>query len=198
MEPISKLPPPIWLESTSSTNSALREGLKGYDNLSSISALSQSAGRGQGSHTWFSSPGANLTFSILYRFEALSANKALVITQITTLAISDYLRSKGIAARIKWPNDIWVGDKKICGILIENVVCGGFITESIVGIGLNLNETSWPSDLPNPISLKELTSRTYDLRSELAQLLQFIQKRFAEQDDETRLSEEFQNLLFHI
>ena len=155
--------------------------MAGLDNLSIIAARRQTAGRGQGDHTWYATPGANLTFSILYRFDGdfrLGASDAILITQVTTLALRDYLLSRDVEARIKWPNDIWVGDRKICGILIENILVGGEIRESIVGIGLNLNETGWPDTLPNPVSLSELTGKQYDVAGELEALSEKISRRF--------------------
>ena len=113
MEPYEPAAPIIWLESAESTNKVLRSRSGRLDNLSIIAARSQTAGRGQGDHTWFSSPDTNLTFSILYRFEGdcrIAASEAILITQVTTLALRDYLLEKGVEASIKWPNDIWVGD----------------------------------------------------------------------------------------
>ena len=167
----------FWLESTDSTNYALRARLSELDNLSIVAAREQTAGRGQGTHTWFATPGRNLTFTILYRFGTacpLAASDAILITQVTTLALRDYLLANGVEARIKWPNDIWVGDRKICGILIENSLEGASVRESIVGIGLNLNETGWPAELPNPVSLTELTGKTYRLEAELERLQKAI------------------------
>jgi len=171
----------LWLETADSTNQELRRRMAGLDNLSIIAARRQTAGRGQGDHTWYATPGANLTFSILYRFDGdfrLGASDAILITQVTTLALRDYLLSRDVEARIKWPNDIWVGDRKICGILIENILVGGEIRESIVGIGLNLNETGWPDTLPNPVSLSELTGKQYDVAGELEALSEKISRRF--------------------
>ena len=170
MKPTAGAPSILWLESTDSTNYALRARRSGLDNLSIVAAKGQTAGRGQGTHTWYATPGRNLTFSILYRFGEdcpLAAADAILITQVTTLALRDYLLAHGVEARIKWPNDIWVGDRKICGILIENTLEGAAVRESIVGIGLNLNETGWPAELPNPVSLTELTGRRYRLQPEL-------------------------------
>ena len=169
MEPSDSRAQIIWLDEADSTNRVLRERLQGLDNLSIVAAVAQTAGRGQGSHTWYASPGENLTFSILYRYEELcqiAASEMILVTQVTTLALRDYLLGHGIEARIKWPNDIWVGDRKICGILIENTLEGAAVRESIVGIGLNLNETGWPAELPNPVSLTELTGRRYRLQPE--------------------------------
>lgn len=196
----------IWLDSAKSTNSELRMRLGELDNLSVIAAVEQTAGRGQGSHTWYSSPRTNLTFSILYRFPEdgqglLKVADMLLVTQITTLGIRDYLLSKGITAGIKWPNDIWVGDRKICGILIENILDGDRIEASIVGIGLDVNEETWPEELPNPVSMKQLTGFHYELVSELEELCESISKRyFQSMDEEGRksLEKEFTEHMFRL
>ena len=204
MKPTDRSPRILWLESTESTNNALRTRLEACDNLSIVAARCQTAGRGQGSHSWFSSPGKNLTFSILYRYEgdfSLAASDALLITQVTTLALRDYLLGHGVEARIKWPNDIWVGARKICGILIENILEGAFIRASIVGIGLNLNETGWPEGLPNPVSLHELTGRSYDPDTELVKLENELRRRFgllADADGRASLQEEFGKYMFRL
>ena len=204
MEPSNAGADILWLETVDSTNSELRKRISGLDNLSIVATRAQTAGRGQGTHTWYATPGKNLTFSILYRFEgacALAASDALLITQVTTLALRDYLLAHGVQARIKWPNDIWVDDRKICGILIENAVEGGRVRESIVGIGLNLNETDWPAELPNPVSLHELTGRSYDPAAELEALHKEIRRRFgllASPDGRCSLQEEFGKFMFRL
>ena len=204
MEPSDSRAQIIWLDEADSTNRVLRERLQGLDNLSIVAAVSQTAGRGQGTHTWYASPGENLTFSILYRFEGscrVAVADILYVTQLTTLALRDYLLGHGVEARIKWPNDIWVADRKICGILIENILEEGFLRESIVGIGLNLNESGWPADLPNPVSLHELTGKRYDVRAELCQLEKEIRRRFAflgSDDGRKSLQEEFGKYMFRL
>ena len=191
----------MWLDKVESTNKSLREALPHSDNLSVIAAVEQMAGRGQGSHSWHSLRGQNLTFSILFKPSALAAGKILLITCATTLGILDYLSSKGIRARIKWPNDIWVGDKKICGILIENILREGLVDSSIIGVGLNLNQVEWPSDLPNPVSLKELTGKSYDTAEELEGLANKICRRLTsigDSDGESELQEEFGKKVFRL
>ena len=170
----------IWLESTDSTNAELRRRLDQSDDLSIIATETQSAGRGQGDHVWHSAPGQNLTFSILLRHRSLKASDALAVTSIMALGICDYLHTKGIEPWIKWPNDIWVGEKKICGILVENCIRAGMIDFSIVGVGLDLNQTDWPSELPNPVSLKDLTGLEYDTHEELCQLSDALARRSAQ------------------
>ena len=166
-----------WLDSTDSTNDELRRRLDQSGNLTIIATGKQSAGRGQGDHTWHSAPGQNLTFSILLRHRLLKASDALAVTSIMALGIRDYLRTKGIEPWIKWPNDIWVGEKKICGILVENCIFAGKIDFSIVGVGLDLNQTDWPSELPNPVSLKDLTGQDYDTHEELRKLSEALARR---------------------
>ena len=204
MKPSDADPYIIWLETADSTNSVLKRQIQALDNLSIVAAIEQTAGRGQGAHTWYASPGANLTFSILYRFDgdcAIAVSDVILVTQVTTLAIRDYLLRYGVEARIKWPNDIWVSDRKICGILIENTLEDGFVRESVVGIGLNVNETEWPESLPNPVSLRELTGLSYDLRRELPVLQNEIRRRFgqlASPGGRCSLQEEFGKYMFRL
>jgi len=196
----------IWLEETDSTNRALRRHIGDYDSLSFLAAYGQTAGRGQGDHTWFSTPGKNLTFSFLLRYSEflghpLATDDALLITCVTTLGIRDYLLTHRVKADIKWPNDIWVDGKKICGILIENILEDGAIRESIIGVGLNLNETGWPPELPNPVSLSELTGRKYDPAAELEALSNEICRRcamLAQPDGSVSLQEEFGKYMFRL
>ena len=162
-----------WYDTVESTNDEARRLLGELDNLSVIAARCQTAGRGQGDHKWHSRPGENLTFSVVLKFGGegalapLAARDALLITETVTLALRLYMEDEGIKARIKWPNDIYVGDLKVCGILIENILKGPDVGSSIIGIGLNLNQTVFPEDIPNPTSLSLLTGRSYDPESEL-------------------------------
>ena len=169
--------------------------------MSVIATVEQTAGRGQGTHTWYSTKGLNLTFSMLFNPRDLVTDDMLLITCATTLGLRDYLLEKGVEARIKWPNDIWVGDRKICGILIENILKGKQIRHSIIGIGLNLNEERWPEELPNPVSLKQLTGIHYDTVKELEALVSKICRRFALMDTSngrSSLQEEFEKYLFRL
>ena len=93
-----------------------------------------------------------------------------------TWALREFLASEGITARIKWPNDIYVGDLKICGILIENILDGSNVSASIIGVGLNLNQTDFPSDIPNPTSISLLTGRRYDPARTLERLCGYISR----------------------
>ncbi len=168
-----------WYDTVESTNDEARKAVGGLDNLSVIAAGCQTAGRGQGDHKWHSRPWENLTFSVVMKFgegglAPLAARDMLLITETVTLALRRYLLRKRVSARIKWPNDIYVGDRKICGILIENILHGPEVSSSIVGIGLNLNQTEFPPDLPNPVSLSLLTGRSYDPVKELELFMRIL------------------------
>ena len=112
-----------------------------------------------------------MLFSLLLRPTIIPAAEQFIITELVTLAIinvlQDYVRQQ---ITIKWPNDIYVGDKKLCGILIENALCGPTIDTCIVGIGININQELFKSDAPNPVSLKQLNGRDNDRREILEEM----------------------------
>ena len=143
----------IWLEEVESTNKYVRSHIQELDNLSVVSAECQTAGRGQGDHTWHSEPGMNLTFSILVKNPSIAPAEQARISTDVAQSIVQLLDEHSIKAWIKPPNDIWVEDKKICGILIEHSLRGNRISWTIIGIGLNVNQTVFPADLPNPTSI---------------------------------------------
>ncbi|MBR5924327.1 MAG: biotin--[Bacteroidales bacterium] len=195
-----------WLDCTDSTNLDVRRRLHTLDNLSVIAARFQTAGRGQGDHIWVSPEAENLTFSLLMRFgegglSPLPAMEAVRITHTATLALHSFLAEEGVEARIKWPNDIWVGDRKICGMLIENILDGANVACSIVGIGLNLNQKEFDPSLPNPVSLYQLTGCTYPLETTLIRLYKEICRRAAQldtSDGRYELERNFNKYVFHL
>lgn len=110
-----------------------------------IMAVEQTAGKGQMGAQWHSDPGSNLTFSVFLNSVNLSVDRQFLLTKIVSLTLVDLLASFGISAKVKWPNDIYIGDRKIAGVLIENVLQGKSISRSIVGIGLNVNQQHFNS-----------------------------------------------------
>ncbi len=138
-------------EQTTSTNDDARDAMYSHGDV--IVANKQSAGRGQRGHTWISDEGLNATFSVVLEPLSLPAREQFIISQITALSIVDVLAEYGISAKIKWTNDIYVGDKKICGILIENTLAGSTLSRSIIGIGININQQVFDPSLPNPTSI---------------------------------------------
>lgn len=116
----------------------------------------QTAGRGQRGNHWEAEPGKNLTFSILLRPASLRAACQFELSMVVSLAITDSIGAllpPASAPSIKWPNDIYIGDEKVCGILIENKLSGAFIERSIAGVGININQRRFLSDAPNPTSV---------------------------------------------
>ncbi|WP_372775690.1 biotin--[acetyl-CoA-carboxylase] ligase [Mangrovibacterium sp.] len=134
----------------------------------------QSAGRGHLANKWESEPGKNLTFSIFIRPNFLPIEKTYLLSKVVCLGIESFLTPFVDHVKIKWPNDIYVDDRKICGILIENGIMNDQICQSIIGIGLNINQVKFRSDAPNPVSLSQLTGEQYDLLELIKALLKQI------------------------
>lgn len=143
----------LWLDKAESSNDEARKAIDNLDNLSVIAVRCQTKGRGQRTNTWLSNPNENLTFSIVLKDLKILPSEQIAISQITALSVVDYLARHGISAKIKLPNDIYVDTKKICGILIEHSIRSNKIMWSIIGIGINVNQTVFPSSLPNPTSI---------------------------------------------
>lgn len=163
-----------WFKTIESTNNRIAADKGSLPDKSVYAADFQTAGKGQRGNRWESNAAENLLFSILLKPTDILAEDQFIISQAVTLGIQGYIRSKGITAKIKWPNDIYAGDRKICGILIENTVNGHQLSSSIVGIGFNLNQLVFSPDIPNPVSLSMLTDVTYDPKDELPDLLSNI------------------------
>lgn len=122
----------------------------------------QTIGRGQMGNGWHSESGKNLLFSLLIYPEDIPANEQFIISRIASLAVKNTLDQFTDDIRIKWPNDIYWKDRKIAGILIENDIQGRNITNSVIGVGINVNQDDFPEDLPNPVSLKLIVGSEQD------------------------------------
>jgi len=171
----------MWSEELDSTNEEARRRISDLDNLSVLSVERQTAGRGQRGNSWKSAPGENLTFSIILKFRKgdassdesscdsavlpqLKAVDQFVLSEISSLALVRLLENHGIRASVKWPNDIYIGSCKVCGMLIENSIHGSSVSSSIIGIGLNVNQRNFDVSLPNPTSmLLEDMKKEFDL-----------------------------------
>ena len=141
----------------------LDEGIDITDNI--VVADFQTSGKGQGNNVWQSEDGMNLLFSIALDMSFLKAENQFLLTQMVSVAMIDVLKKylPEESLFIKWPNDIYFNDKKIAGILIKNEIKGMMLGTSIIGIGLNVNQTYFDKNLPNPISMKMITGKDYDL-----------------------------------
>lgn len=166
-------PKPIYIPQTISTNVSLAEICsKGYtENLTSVYSSFQTDGRGQRGNKWESEDGKNLLFSFVIFPNGLPAREHFILLQITALALFDTLSEYTDGISIKWPNDIYWMDRKICGTLIENDLSGMNIERSISGTGVNLNQKIFRSDAPNPVSLSQITGQEYDIESVLHKIM---------------------------
>lgn len=169
-------PEPIFLPETTSTNTYLA-GLcdrMPQPELTSVYSPYQTSGRGQRGNNWESEPGMNLLFSFVVYPTFLEAGHQFSLSQITALALTSVLSGYTEGIRIKWPNDIYWKDKKLCGTLIENDLTGTSISRSISGTGINLNQKRFVSDAPNPVSLTQITGQTYEPTVILHQAMQRV------------------------
>ena len=168
----------IRLRKTVSTNNYLRELLaSSREQLSEgmvVSADYQTKGRGQVGNVWESEDGKNILFSMLLFPSSIEANQQFVISKMVSLAVAGVLKEEIDDVFIKWPNDIYWRDKKIAGILIENDLCGSNIQYSVIGIGLNVNQDAFMSNAPNPVSLRQITGKTYDREDLLKRIVKRI------------------------
>jgi BirA family biotin operon repressor/biotin-[acetyl-CoA-carboxylase] ligase len=171
----------IHCEKVSSTNDLASVMLRGEKPAEGtvITAAFQEGGRGQKGNSWESEPDKNLLMSVvLYPF-MIRPEEQFVISQMVSLAVYDLVRAETPHVKIKWPNDIYVRDDKIAGILIEHSIMGNAISSTVAGIGLNVNQTEFGSTLPNPVSLAQVTGREYDLSAVTRELIRLLDIRYA-------------------
>lgn len=172
----------IALEETDSTNRYLNQICNEQPELvpefTTVCARFQTAGKGQRGNSWESEKDKNLLFSVVIYPDFLEAKRQFILSQIVSLAIKEELDNWTRDISIKWPNDIYYKEKKICGILIENDLKGYYLGRCICGIGLNINQEHFFSDAPNPISLKQITGTEHDCKDLLARIIQRLQNYY--------------------
>lgn len=163
----------MYIEQTDSTNSLMARILRGEEpgyaeclseKIPVLYTTFQTAGRGQTGNGWESERGKNLLLSYLLRQPDIQPSEQfelnIIAAMLTHLAMKDRLsEEQKLLLTIKWPNDIYYGDKKLAGILVENSLSGSTIQHSIAGIGININQQQWIGNAPNPISLMQITGR---------------------------------------
>lgn len=191
----------IKLNATDSTNAYLKKLVneESLENYSVVAALKQTSGRGQMGTVWESELGKNLTFSVLIRCENFKIVDQFYLSMAVSLgvlkAINDYVNNM---LYVKWPNDILAEKDKISGILIENILQGSFIKYSVVGIGLNVNQKQFSSDVKNVTSLKKLTGAVFNKDEVLKKVVDSIKKyvQLIDQKDFDSLKKLYINELF--
>lgn len=191
----------LWLDSCGSTSREVDRLDMG--NFDVVATREQTAGRGQRGNRWEAEPGKNLSFSMVYYPDQLPASRQFEVSMACATAIAQWIETHpGLYGRVKvkWPNDIYVDDMKICGILIENSVSGGKIVRSSIGIGININQKEFLSDAPNPVSLAMLTAKEYDLDRSMREVAYMLQRHLEEipsQDYDARKTDFFARLWRH-
>jgi len=179
----------IKLDAISSTNDYLKKKYKSSNCKDGdlIWAKEQTQGKGQRENRWLSQKGKSLTISIYKEFNEFKVSNSFILNAIVSLSIVKTLKIIGLKeVRIKWPNDIMSGNKKLGGILIENFLKSEFISSSIIGIGLNINEEKF-EDLPNATSLYMEINQKFKLKKILNILIQELLKFFNLQEDKQNM-----------
>ncbi|MDT0642461.1 biotin--[acetyl-CoA-carboxylase] ligase [Zunongwangia sp. F363] len=169
----------IKVNAINSTNELARDFYTGKSLFEPVclTAHTQTRGKGQRGAGWISNPGENLTFSLLYPETGIAADRQFLLSASVALAIMDVLEVCNIPKlKVKWPNDIMAANCKICGILIENILKKDAISASVIGIGLNVNQTLFPN-LPQAGSLQQMTGKHYDTDILLEKLLKSLDAR---------------------
>lgn len=169
----------VRIKEVDSTNNFLKELASNSKPLiegTVIMAETQYAGRGQQQNGWHAEPGKNLTFSILLKPSFLPVTQQFDLVRAISLGVFDALQPLlGDNLKIKWPNDIYYSDRKLGGMLIENMIQGGQIKNAIVGIGLNVNQQDFPDSLPNATSVKQILQQDYDLNTLLSDICRHVE-----------------------
>jgi BirA family transcriptional regulator, biotin operon repressor / biotin---[acetyl-CoA-carboxylase] ligase len=185
---------------TDSTNNFISELPDNTTEGSIVYAMKQSQGRGQGSNQWESEPNKNLTCSILLHPNFIKAFEQFYLLKVIAIAVADFISHFTDKVSIKWPNDIYVGDRKIAGILIENSIERDYIKKAIAGIGVNINQEQFSSWVPNPVSLFQLCQKEFNIEDCLTLISDCIEKRYAilyERDFET-IDKAYLDLLYRL
>lgn len=186
----------IWYETIDSTNTEALRRLDGIPSGTVLAARSQTAGRGQRGNTWFTEPGKNLTFSVVLKDLGLRASDSIRLNALTSVAVASLLEHYGVQPVIKWPNDIYVSGRKICGMLIENTLDGAMLGASVVGIGININQREFPQ-LANATSLALCTGKDEALEEVLAVFLEIFEGMLS-QLDSPELWERYASRLYRL
>jgi BirA family transcriptional regulator, biotin operon repressor / biotin---[acetyl-CoA-carboxylase] ligase len=173
----------IHLTVVDSTNSYASEMLRQIRPVEGtiIYTFEQNQGRGQRGNTWYSEPNKNVALSLILHPSFLSGNEQFLLTKIASLAVADLMAeslSNDYDIKIKWPNDIYINEKKIAGILIENVISENTLQSSIIGIGININQTIFGEETNNATSLKILSGKEYNLQTMMERLCGFLEARY--------------------
>ncbi len=168
----------IELDITDSTNEYSKKLIKDNDVEEGTVILAdfQTKGKGQKDGYWESEKGKNLTFSIILYPNFLDVQKQFYLSMSISIGIVEFLSHLSVRSKIKWPNDIYIKDRKVAGILIENSIKRNIIARSIIGIGINVNQRKFKSGAPNPTSICLELNKTHDIKNTYKLLISCLNK----------------------
>lgn len=163
----------MYIDHTQSTNTLVREQYLQEENGFCLYTFDQRAGRGQSGNSWQSEAGKNLLFTLLLQQPPITPEQAFLLNMAVSLGVWETIAaaigSEQTRLSIKWPNDLYIGDRKVCGILIENLLSSTGIAHSIIGVGININQTAWSEVIPNPTSMQLETGEEFSPESIMQQ-----------------------------
>ena len=161
-------------------------------------AHSQTAGKGQRSKSWTAQPGENITMSCVMEPQGPNSPRPFLLSAAIALACHDFFdHYTNGDVTIKWPNDLYWRDRKAGGILIENIYRSSLWQFAIAGMGININQDTFPTHLPNPVSLRQITGRKYELRELANELCNRLDQRYQQfLKDDSSLLEDYNNVLY--
>lgn len=171
------MPRYILVRSTASTNDYLAKMAMMLPGGTVVHTPEQTQGRGQRGNSWESEPGKNVQFSLLLKNPAVPVASQFYISEAVAIAIAEVLERYAPGFEIKWANDIYHGDKKVCGILIEHSIMGSKINHTIIGVGINVNQMKFMSDAPNPCSLALILNEEVSTEEVLHRVCEEIERR---------------------
>ncbi len=168
------------LASTGSTMEAIRADLAagGEAEFVLLTADHQTAGRGQRGTSWEAEAGKNLLFSLAFHPGGIPAARQFALSEALALAVAEALDAHTGGISVKWPNDIYYRERKICGMLLEHRLQGGRIECTLAGVGLNVNQRRFLGDAPNPVSLRQITGRDTDRAALLLSVLHAFERNY--------------------
>ena len=163
-----------------------------------VSTDFQTRGHGQRGTKWESDCGDNLMFTFVFRPQGVCATEQFYLSEIACLAVAQTLDDYVEGVSVKWPNDVYVGEQKICGMLLNHQLRGAMVESTMVGIGINVNQPRFVSDAPNPISLQQLLGHRIDTEEVLESFVRHFETLYALwlAGDKTRLATAYQQRLF--
>lgn len=193
----------LYFDALESTNATAVE-MKAQERLEEGSVIVsgfQEHGKGLDTNKWESEAKKNLCLSFCVCPDYIKPENQFLLNKVVSLAVADLVKEllPKKQVKIKWPNDVYVEDKKIAGILINNSIQGDQMSSSIIGIGLNVNQNKFLSEAPNPVSLKMISKKQYDLTETLCRLCDFVNLRFRElMKDRTEIDKEYLEKLYRF